>query len=397
MSGDLISRSDDLQRLIKEGFVLELYGNTHLIVHNVPYVNSRKRLARGKLVCTLSLLPDNSRTAPATSDHTMHFIGEVPCHINGLPLDAIINSSGAFPIVGDIVAQHYLSSKPEGSGKYENYYDKVVAYEKAVGNPARHYDRSANARSGGRLIATDDDSPFQIPDTASARYRITPLNKLFSAQAVGIVGLGGTGSYVLDLVAKTPVREVHLFDGDQLLNHNLFRSPGVPTEPEVADFPLKTDFYQRTYSRMHKGINSHPEYITDGNVDSLRGLDFVFVCVDNGNARKLITSKLAEFGIDFSDTGIGVGLVDDKLDGVVRCTTVLRDRTGWASALKYLPFGEPEEDEYDADIQIADLNSLNACFAVLRWKRLSGFYRDYRDEENCTYMIEGNSLTSRPT
>jgi hypothetical protein len=37
-------------------------------------------------------------------------------------------------------------------------------------------------------------------------------------------GLGGTGSYILDLVSKTPVNEILLFDSDDFLQHNAFRS-----------------------------------------------------------------------------------------------------------------------------------------------------------------------------
>ena len=42
-------------------------------------------------------------------------------------------------------------------------------------------------------------------DTASARAGLIGLNRKLVGESVGIVGLGGTGSYVLDLVAKTPV------------------------------------------------------------------------------------------------------------------------------------------------------------------------------------------------
>jgi tRNA A37 threonylcarbamoyladenosine dehydratase len=39
--------------------------------------------------------------------------------------------------------------------------------------------------------------------------------------------MGGTGSYILDLVAKTAVMEIHLFDGDDFNQHNAFRAPGA--------------------------------------------------------------------------------------------------------------------------------------------------------------------------
>jgi hypothetical protein len=39
-----------------------------------------------------------------------------------------------------------------------------------------------------------------------------------------------------------------------------------------------------------------------------------------------------------------------------------------------------------------DLNALNACLAVIRWKRLYGFYRDLEGEHHSLYTIDGNHL-----
>ena len=64
--------------------------------------------------------------------------------------------------------------------------------------------------------------------------------------------MGGTGSYVLDLVAKTPVPEIHLFDGDRLLNHNAFRSPGAPTLAQLGEKQLKVTYFADIYSRMRR-------------------------------------------------------------------------------------------------------------------------------------------------
>jgi hypothetical protein len=396
MSDDLINHNEDLKRLVDEGFHLAIHNKTHLIVDNVPYVDSHKRLRRGKFVCSITATPDSTKFSP--TDHTMWFIGKTPCNSDGKELSQIINNSDRANIVDHIWVDHYFSSYPEGTGgKYDDFYHKVVTYERLLGRHARKLDAGANARSNGRLIATDCDTVFRIPDTFSGRYGIDPLKVHFKDQKIAIVGLGGTGSYVLDLVSKCAVKSIDLFDGDQLLNHNLFRSPGVPTEAETQDFPTKVDFYAKIYGRMHKAVTPHGEFIDSSNTELLRGFDFCFVCVDRGDVRQLITAALVLMDIPFVDTGIGVGLVDNSLDGVVRTTAVLDVSRDFDSAKKFLPFAPPDEDDlYDKGIQIADLNSLNAALAVLRWKRWSGFFRDYRDELNSRYMIEGNMLTNRP-
>jgi hypothetical protein len=49
-------------------------------------------------------------------------------------------------------------------------------------------------------------------------------------------------------------------------------------------------------------------------------------------------------------------------------------------------------NEYDKNIQIADLNALNAALAVVKWKKLFGFYLDIDKEHHTTYTVDGNCL-----
>lgn len=393
MSADLISRSPDLRQLDEEGFELEIRGG-YLLVHSVPYVKRDASLARGTLVCALNLDPSGQITVPP-GDHTMYFAGDTPGHRDGSPLVSIINSSSRQVLGEGIVVDHYFSSKPEETGRYDNFYDKVVAYEGHLSRPARSHDPTASARTGRKVAGGEDDNPFQYPDTASARYGVGVVTHKLAFDRVAIIGIGGTGSYVLDFVAKTPVREIHLYDGDQFLNHNLFRAPGAPDEASIKGFPSKVNYFAEVYSRMHRGIMPHNARVTAENVDELQGFDFVFVCVDKGSARRTITQGLHRLGVPFVDTGIGIGLEEGALDGCARVTFV-PSGGDWAVAEKLLPFGDDdaEDDEYQK-IQIADLNALNATLAVLRWKRWAGFYRDLRGEANGVYMVEGNMLSNR--
>lgn len=394
MSAALIGRSPDLRRLDEEGFELEIRAG-YLLVHGVPYVKADLSLARGTLVCALTLDPSGEMTA-APGDHTAYFAGDMPSHRNGKPLTAIVNSSARQNLGQGIEVDHYLSSKPEGTGRYESFYDKVKAYVGHLQRPAQSYDKNADARTGRKAAPGADDGPFRFPDTASARYGLGAVNRKLALGRVAIIGLGGTGSYVLDLVAKTPVREIHLYDGDQFLSHNLFRAPGAPAPEALRNFPSKVGYFADVYGRIHRGIVPHPVRVNAENVDELQGFDFVFVCVDKGSSRRAIAQGLHRLGVPFIDTGLGVGLEADSLDGCVRVTFV-RPGMDWPEVERLLPLGddEAEDDVYHKGIQIADLNSLNAVLAVLRWKRWTGFYRDERGEANASYMVEGNMLTNR--
>src|SRR5687768_13896491 len=105
---------------------------------------------------------------------------------------------------------------------------------------------AAVIRAGVRSCVTgsprderEEESVFNYAETASDRVGIGALTELFKAERVAIIGLGGTGSYILDFVAKTPVREIRLFDGDEFLQHNAFRAPGAPTIDELRAVPKK--------------------------------------------------------------------------------------------------------------------------------------------------------------
>ncbi len=47
---------------------------------------------------------------------------------------------------------------------------------------------------------------------------------------------------------------------------------------------------------------------------------------------------------------------------------------------------------YRSNVQIADMNALAAALAVMRWKRLRGFYLDLESEYHATYAVDGNHM-----
>ena len=62
---------------------------------------------------------------------------------------------------------------------------------------------------------------------------------------------------------------------------------------------------------------------------------------------------------------------------IFRVTTSTETR----AARRRIPCSEADpENEYDRNIQIADLNMLNAALAVVKWKKLFGFYADNESE-----------------
>ena len=122
-------------------------------------------------------------------------------------------------------------------------------------------------------------------------------------------------------------------------------------------------------------------------------MDFVFLCVDDGDAKGPIVEKLEADGIPFVDVGMGVYEADGKLGGVLRVTTSTAMKRDHLRQQVSFQNGE-ERELYAQNIQIADLNSLNATLAVIKWKKLFGFYADLENEHSSNYTLDGNTISN---
>lgn len=389
MSQRPIGRSDDLQRLRADGYTISLLGGL-LVVRDIPFVDPNGKVHDdGILVMPLTLSGD---IAQAPSDHTAHFVGGIPCGRDGAPLDKIINNTDSQQLADGLIASCYFSAKPHGSGRYKDFHEKVTTYIAHISSPAQALTPDVTAKRHRPVQAEPDDGPFVYTDTASSRAGIDAINDRVRDERVGIVGLGGTGVYVLDLVAKTRVAQIHPFDSDRFLTHNAFRAPGAPTLAELEQLPFKVEHFTAIYSNMHRGIFPHRYDLHATNVDELRDLTFVFICIDDSEAKKPIFAALEEFDIPFIDVGMGVDEVAGKLTGIIRTTTSTPAQRDHVEAR--VPAGTITDDEYRTNIQIAELNALNAALAVIRWKKERGIYADLDGEYHSLYAINGNHITN---
>lgn len=391
MSRRLIALNPDLSRLEDEGYALEVRPPCYLLVRNVPYVNPAREIKRGTIVGILTL-GGTLENIVSFQDHTVRFDGEMPCDHDGRPLTKLVISSAPADLTEDIHVGHHFSQKPGPNG-YPSIYDQVKQYVTILESQAQRLDLSATARTGP-VVTSDvaDEDPFVYTDTASARAQIVMVTAKLRDQRIAIVGVGGTGSYVLDQVAKTPVAEIHLFDDDVFHTHNAFRAPGAATVDELRSEPRKVDYWRDRYSEMHRGIVVHPYRVNQANAVELRDFDFVFICMDSGADKLNVVEELEDAGRPFIDVGIGVQEVDGALRGTVRVTTSTPDHRDHVR--RRVSFAAPRADnDYERNIQVADLNALNAVLAVIRWKKYCGFYHDFIGEHESTYTIDSHLLT----
>lgn len=380
----LVNHNPDLQQIINEGYEVEI-SNSDLIIHNIPYVNDKKQIRYGSII-------SHSKITGFTltpNDHQVLWTGEYPCDHNGSQMTSLVGGTNNEKIREGLVATHSFSQKPPGG--YGNHFQKIESYVHLLEDQARVIDSAVTAKKFKPIKLTEQESVFNYFDTASSRAGIMSINEKLKGR-IAIIGLGGTGSYILDLISKTPVEEIHLFDGDKFHNHNAFRSPGAPSETDLQRDMTKVEWFVEIYSRMRRKVIPHPQLINESNVSELDSMNMIFLCIDKNQPRKFIVNYLLEKKISFIDVGVGISKTNDMLTGLVRmtaCTDSFFDH-----AQKRIMIGNDNDDEYSANIQIADINALNAVLAVIKWKKLCGFYEDSEHEHNCIYGINNNEIAN---
>ena len=383
MSPELFSLNPDLKRLRDEGYFVQLQGG-HIVMRGVPYVDAHGVGRIGALISSLTLAGDRTRTP---DNHVVHWAGEFPCQADGSPIQGISHGTGTFDLGHGLKATYTFSSKPEGG--YTDYHHKLTSYANIIAGPASVLKLGATPRTF-RAPDEEEDSIFNYVETASDRVGIGVLTERLVRERVAILGGGGTGGYILDLVAKTPVREIRIFDSDEFLTHNAFRAPGAPSLEELREAPKKVDYLKRIYSRMHRNIVAHGVAIGADNLRLLDGVTFAFLSLDAGEPKRVIVEKLEAMGAAFVDVGMGLEFDEGSLGGILRVTASTPERRD--QARQRISFVGGVEDIYASNIQVADLNALNAVLAVVKWKKIRGFYRDLEHEHHCTYTTDGNML-----
>lgn len=369
-------------RLFAEGYDLVL-SNGHLVIGRVPYISPGGRVRRdGRLV--LPVDDSGGAIADAVGDHTIWFAGDEPRDEHGAPLGVNVPRD----IAGVGAVSWMLSFKPP-SGQYTGLYEKVRNYARILSSAAQQLDPAVTATPGAAFQAVEDGLPFVYRDTNTTRAGLTSLNNVFRGHTIAIVGIGGTGSYILDQVAKTWVDRIILVDGDEFENHNAFRAPGAAALETLQDPPNKAEYFAAEYSRMHTGITAHAQSLRADNLHLIEDATFVFLAAADAQERPQIMAWLHERGIPSMDVGLGLSQAEAGLTGLLKTTAYL---PGNGMVPPAQPAAPPAEDDYNSNIQVADLNALNALMAVIAWKRYLGYYASHTPASEIVYKLFLNEV-----
>ena len=214
----------------------------------------------------------------------------------------------------------------------------------------------------------------------------------FNDDIIAIIGLGGTGSYILDFMAKTRVREIRLFDHDNFRVHNAYRAPGRLQEDELGK--NKAEMYVKRYEDFRAGTSAKPKFIDASCADDLDGVTFAFVSVDKGTSRAGIFELLISKKIPFIDVGMGLNRKHGSLGGMLRVTYYSAEDGDAVRAMGVAEVSDSPNDEYRRNVQTSELNALNACLAVLKFKQLRGFYYQESADFHFLFGVEDVHIVS---
>jgi hypothetical protein len=365
---ELVSHNPVLRDLDETGYLLDFVGG-HLVIYGLPCLDGQGRLQHGDWATPLDL---TGAVISPPSNHQAWWRGVRPHDQNRREL-RLGGGVHALAVAPDLITTYSFSYKlmdEQGVLRpYQSFEEKVQTYLATITAPAMSAYTGATPLRAIAVKAAAQGSPLRIPDTMSARYQFNDLSGLLRGKKVAIVGLGGTGSFILDSLARTHLDQIALFDDDKVHVHTIFRWPGFIAG---AIGKLKVEALAAHYDQWHAGVVPVAERITAGNVARLKEYDFVFVSVDEGPARLLIVDWLSVQGIPFVDCGMGLNRSKVGLSGFVRITGTDRRAFEDNRGTVRLPIENAKADEYRKQAQIPELNALNANMAVIRFKQHFG-------------------------
>ena len=361
----------------RRGWHIEV-GGDHIVVAGIPY----RQQDGGSGVCQVTVwVHEDGLTmkAPPNGSGATHAAG-----IGGVTGGKAYHANGE--TVGNVIwtdnTHECVISIKLDSGNYADAWHALLNYCSIV---------AAAAQAGGDQEPQRMNRLFQFETLGENTPDIREWQDKGSGQKIGIVGLGGVGLWLLDLMSKTDVGEIRIWDGDHIEGRNLLRAPGWAGQDAIGK--NKAEYFGQLYSQFRKGISICPEYLDpDGPSDLFDGLDFVFIAIDRADTRGALCERLEEAGVSFVDVGMGIERQQGEVRGSLQVFFSGKDAGRWRIGIPtVVGIGE---QEYHI-LQLADLAALNASLAVGVWRRHIGQYAKDSKDWLVRYSVEGNTLLKR--
>jgi hypothetical protein len=192
--------------------------------------------------------------------------------------------------------------------------------------PPKYCDRVTVVGDCVEIADVQQDRGELLRDEATLRTRQAfgeGTTSLLRRLRVGVVGCSGTGSWVIEMLARLGVRGLVLVDPDNIERKNLNRIVNA-TAADAANGNPKTSVQARTIAAMQMDteVNTFESDLDDrAAVLALAECDFLFGCVDSADGRDALNKIATFYLIPLIDVGVRVDA--DGEGGVAQITAAV--------------------------------------------------------------------------
>ena len=237
---------------------------------------------------------------------------------------------------------------------------------------------------------------------------------MLSQLRVGVVGCSGTGSIMIELLARNGIGELVIVDPDEVEQKNLNRILNTSMEDAKRARP-KVEVLKKAIEKMglRTKVSIYQSYTCDAAVIAgLKVCDVLFGCVDSAIGRYHLDCLSSAYLIPYFD--VGVGLYADKKGGISQAmvathyiepaATSLLSREGYtneqvsAESLKINNSAYYEQRKNEGYIAGVDEDqpavlSVNMQASCLAFNDFMARIHNYRLDDNYEFNIQRMSLT----
>lgn len=119
-------------------------------------------------------------------------------------------------------------------------------------------------------------------------------------KVVTIVGIGGTGSTVANILCRLPFKKIILIDGDEVNTSN-FERQLIFFKGDLNKNKAKSAY---EHLKAFSNVDYYDNFINDNNSDVLKGSDLIIDCSDNFSIRNIIYEFCKENKVPWIYSGV---------------------------------------------------------------------------------------------
>lgn len=270
---------------------------------------------------------------------------------------------------------------------------------------------------------------FLIPENGSALHDVMPdrffdrqirafgkdLQRLLGNLHVGVVGCGGTGSAVIEQLARLGVGQLTIVDDDKVEDTNISRVHGSTLHDEGRE---KVQVMQDMIQKIGFGTEIHVikrKAIYESVARALRNCDLIFGCTDDQAGRMILNELSIHYYIPLIDMGVVIDSHSGYLRSVLGRVTMVRPRANCLLCRQWIRIDMVEAELMSAELRerraregyapeleekdpaVVSFTTAVAAQSVMEMLHLiTGYMGDERDVRDILWRMDSTAYSFRP-